>query len=250
MSGHADIAALEERGFNAWPARLTVISGGWIFRLSDGQTKRANAASALCPSVPFAETLAEAEALYPRHDLPVLFRLSPLAGTDTDRLLAESGYDRLDPSLVLTVPLSGTAAPADVIVTPTPTESWLDGIARAEDLSVAARVLHAHRIAAVAKPAGFATVHCGNDPVGFGMAVHDRGMIGLFGLVVSPSARGHGAGRRLTAGLMQWGRASGATGAWLQVTEANHAARRLYTGLGFREIYRYHYRRRRISRVG
>lgn len=81
-----------------------------------------------------------------------------------------------------------------------------------------------------------------NGPLGFGLAVTDRGMVGLFDIVVAPSERGRGHGRALTRSLLAWGRSAGAHTGYLQVREANDAARRLYAGLGFIEAYRYHYR--------
>jgi len=44
--------------------------------------------------------------------------------------------------------------------------------------------------------------------------------------------------------MLSLGRASGARVAYLQVTEANVAARSLYYGLGFQELYHYWYRQK------
>ena len=79
MTVSSDIRLLEERGFNAWPARRTVFHDGWIFRLSDGLTKRANSVNAL-DGTPLTDGVRHAaEACFRRHGLPPIFRLSPLA---------------------------------------------------------------------------------------------------------------------------------------------------------------------------
>ena len=95
------IRALEERAFNAWPALQTVLTNGWIFRWSDGYTKRANSANAVAPAGPFAQTLEAAEAFYTRQGLPTIFRLSPLAGEEADIALAAAGYRLIDEIIVL-----------------------------------------------------------------------------------------------------------------------------------------------------
>jgi len=112
-----DVLGLEERGFNAWPAPRNVYYGGWVFRLGGGYTKRANSANALgdrhemraesinawAPARDFALVRAEAERFYSANGQPTIFRLTPLAGDDVDPLLEAAGYERLDPSTVMTV---------------------------------------------------------------------------------------------------------------------------------------------------
>jgi GNAT superfamily N-acetyltransferase len=46
-------------------------------------------------------------------------------------------------------------------------------------------------------------------------------------------------------GALNWTRSVGATEAAIQVVSANTPAVNLYTSLGFKEAYRYHYRRPR-----
>jgi ribosomal protein S18 acetylase RimI-like enzyme len=237
-----DIRAVEERSFNAWPARRTVLSGGWVFRLSDGYTKRANSANALQPNVPFAEVRAAAEALYARHDLPPVFRLSPLAPPEADRELDAAGYTFFDPSFVLIAPMPAAGGAADVEIAHSPSHAWLDGFAAANGIANSRRPIHDLMVSSIAMPAAFATLREGGKPIGFGLAVYERHAVGLFDIVIAPSERRRGKGRVLTGALIQWGRSAGARTAYLQVREQNAVARRLYAALGFQEAYRYHYR--------
>lgn len=237
-----EIRALEERAFNAWPARRTVLCGGWVLRLSDGYTKRANSANALQPNMPFTAVRAAAEALYARHDLPPVFRLSPLAPPEADRELDAAGYAFFDPSLVMVADLAEPGASADVEIAEAPPAAWLDGFAAANGIAAVQRPIHDLMVSSIIMPAAFATLRKNGKPVGFGLAVCERGAVGLFDIVIAPSERGRGMGRALTRALMQWGHSTGARSAYLQVREQNPAARRLYAALGFREAYRYHYR--------
>ena len=60
--------------------------------------------------------------------------------------------------------------------------------------------------------------------------------------MVRPDLRGKGFGRRLTKALMAAGRSAGARHAYLQVSEDNTIARRLYESLGFVTAYTYTHR--------
>ncbi|CAH1668086.1 GNAT family N-acetyltransferase [Chelatococcus asaccharovorans] len=243
-----DIEALEQRAFNAWPARQSLIVGGWLLRLTDGYTKRANSANALVAGAPFAGVLEEAEALYGRHGLPAIFRLSPLAPPEVDRQLDDAGYRYFDPSLVLQTDLVGGTWIArhgcgdGVAIDERPSDAWLAGFAAANGVASAQRQTHDSIIGSIAMPAAFATLHDHGEPIGFGLAVYERAAVGLFDIVVAPAHRGRGFGQRLVAALMAWGKNRGADRAYLQVRAENVGAQRLYDRLGFREAYRYHYR--------
>jgi len=253
-----DVLGLEERGFTAWPAPQNVYFGGWVFRLGGGFTKRANSANALgdrqdlrsdsinawTPRRAFSEVRAEAEKLYESKGLPTIFRLTPLAGADVDPTLAAAGYEAFDPSLVMTAPLPTRAVGDDVRVELGPTPAWLNGVTAANGVAPSHRQAHDRIVQAIALPTACATWFCDGRPAGFGMAVLDRGFVGLFDIVVFGQARGRGGGRRLTDALLAWGGASGATAAYLQVLKANKVARGLYESFGFSEAYRYHYRQR------
>jgi GNAT superfamily N-acetyltransferase len=75
-----------------------------------------------------------------------------------------------------------------------------------------------------------------------GLAVCDRGYVGLFDIVTAPASRQQGWGTRLVADLLNWGQLRGAGTAYLQVQTTNLAALRLYARLGFSEVYQYWYR--------
>lgn len=259
-----ELRALEERAMNAWPALQTILHGGWVMRLSGGHTKRANSVNALDPATPFETLRAAAERLYARQNLPAIFRLSPLAGPAIDQALADAGYTRSDPSLVLHTALPAMQpTPAldpaiEIEIAPSPSAEWRTGSAEASNIPPHHRPIHDRMVAAIALPAAFATLRVPGHPagrtnhhargrtnhraIGFGLAVHEHGAVGLFDIIINPPDRGHGHGRRLTTALLHWGHEVSAHTAYLQVTAANHPARTLYQSLGFQPAYPYHYR--------
>ncbi|MEW5423863.1 GNAT family N-acetyltransferase [Amorphus sp. 3PC139-8] len=259
------IQAFEERGFNAWPTRRSVLSGGWLFRLGDGYTNRANSVNAYLPNAPFDGVRELAEELFSQNGLAPLFRMTPLASTEADNALADAGYTVFSPTLLLTAPIvskpvrrpelrqnqhlepfgdsvkSGTDL-RDVVLIARPTPEWIGGIAGMLGLTERDAAAHEAIVRAIVMPAAFATMRRAGSAVGYGLAVYERGAVGLFDLVVAERYRGQGLGRSLIDALMAWGQAIGARQAYLQVAEANVGALRLYDRLGFGRLYRYHYR--------
>jgi N-acetylglutamate synthase len=241
------VRSLEERALNAWPALKTALCGGWQLRLADGYTKRANSANPLRPSVPFAETLPIVENFYARHNLPPIFRITPLAPADIGQALAQAGYQMIEPTQVMTVPLTAKDWPAHealietVLIETTASPQWSEGFAQANGLSVAARPAHERILAAITMPTAFATLKVQGRAIAYGLAVAEHGMVGLFDIVVAPAARRSGAATALVTALLNWGQAQGASSAYLQVHATNQPATALYRKLGFTAQYEYHY---------
>jgi ribosomal protein S18 acetylase RimI-like enzyme len=74
------------------------------------------------------------------------------------------------------------------------------------------------------------------------LAVSNGKLLGIFDIAVAPSHRRNGYGRLISEALLNWGHTTGAATAYLQVQASNSAARALYSDIGFREAYQYHYR--------
>lgn len=241
-SGLPAIRGLEERAFNAWPALQTLVAGGWLLRFADGYTKRANSINAWRPEVPLEDILAQAAPIYAARGLPLIVRLTPLAGASADMSLADSGFLAFDETIVMTAPLDAANPDTAVRITRTPSQAWLAGFAEANGITAARRSIHDQMLEMIAPPAAFASLEIDGMAVAWGIAVAERQMAGLFDIVTLPSARRKGAGRRIVRSLLHWAQAEGANGAYLQVAAANGPAIALYADLGFGELYRYHYR--------
>jgi N-acetylglutamate synthase len=249
QADHAHLArvrGLEERAFNAWPALQTILMDGWVLRFSGGFTKRANSVNAWAPSSTASEIADAAGPLYASQGLPLIMRLSPLAGPTADAELGARSFARVDETIVMTASLAHAAADPHIVLTAKPTAAWLDGFSAANGAANGTPAAHNHTHAAMLGqlrcPAAFATAMSDGKPAGFGMAAAERGMVGLFDIVTVEAARRQGIGWRVASSLMAWGQTQGASAAYLQVVASNAPAASMYATQGFTEAYRYHYR--------
>lgn len=141
----------------------------------------------------FRETLDLAEALYGRQRLPTIFRLSRLAGNEPDGVLHRAGYRYMDETHVMTAALGeDIRVDPDVEIKAQPSPAWSAGFAAANGISPAMREVHDRMLASILMPTGYATVFEAGKPVAYGLAVVERGMVGLFDIVTVPEARRRG----------------------------------------------------------
>jgi ribosomal protein S18 acetylase RimI-like enzyme len=159
-------------------------------------------------------------------------------------MLADRGYDVLDETIVMTTALDDIApADSDVTITANCLDAWENGYADAHDLPAKERRAHRAILDRISPlPKAFASVWDDNGAIAFGLGVLERDHLGLFDIVTVPDARRKGAARKVVSALMRWGAERDAKTAWLSVIGDNERAKPLYAQLGFRELYRYHYR--------
>jgi ribosomal protein S18 acetylase RimI-like enzyme len=235
---------VEEASLNAWPALQQVLLDGWVLRFSRGFTKRANSIVPLYPAVQMPiDKVRYCENLYAREQLKTIFRLTTVVANDPlDALLADRGYQRVDPTLVLGCDLSNADFTSHPAFRQLPRADWLDAYARSAAMPGKTQQLHAALLQGIRTDHTFGAMDAEGGPNACGMAVVERELVGLFDIVTHPTARRRGHARVLVESLLQWAQQNGARHAYLQVMQTNHAARALYQELGFEELYHYWYR--------
>ena len=235
---------VEEASLNAWPALQQALFDGWVLQFSRGFTKRANSIVPLYPAQQSAiEKIRYCENLYSREQLKTIFRLTTaVESAALDALLAQRGYERVDPTRVLIHALDETRYAKQPQFREIPRGEWLDAYARTAEVPAAGQQLHAMLLAGIRTEHVFGAIVVNDIPVACGLAVLERELVGLFDIVTHPSVRRCGHARTLVESLLSWGRQSGAHHAYLQVVEANGPGRALYAQLGFEGLYEYWYR--------
>ncbi|WP_169984610.1 N-acetyltransferase [Microbispora sp. H10836] len=226
----------------AWPAPGRAEDGGWVYRHAGGVTKRANSVLALGERTDLPEAVGRAERFYAGLGQPCVFSVGMGASRGLDDELGRRGYRLVDPTLVMTRPLTSGGLAAGAVVEDAPSERWLhtwwsvDGGRHRDTGEIPARTWGERILSGV--PAGYVLL----DEGAVGRGVPQGRWLGIYCMAVEPRVRRRGLGAAVLRTLLAWGEGHGADSAYLVVTEANAAARALYEREGFTVAGRYHYR--------
>lgn len=244
-----EIRALEAAAADGWPGTERAWIDGWLLRLGNGYTKRANSAVPLGdpggPARLTPQTLERIEEWYAERRMPALLSLP-------DRLASPPpGWRTWAEVVVMGIDIDNFAlpqGPSMVRIEPEPNSAWLDlHRFKGEDtVPVPPDIPDMDVLTAVREgELGFATLGLPN-PLAIGRgavtnAPDGRRWIGLTSVAVAAPHRRRGLGTLVCAELIRWGHRHGATHAYLQVEAENTGALALYREMGFLEHHRYRY---------
>lgn len=240
------VRRFEAAGFRAWPAGSVHYDGAWSVRLTAGHpAKRLNSVNPLDPgdALDIEARLQRAAQRFEAAGRPLTMRLSPLAAKAISDHLDRSGWSRFDESAVMRLPLTEVSVQEGLDQIPLKDiERFAADVIAVRDRDAAERSGLAEVIGSIEPEAGLFVLEEGMRPVATTVCVHDGDLAGLFEVATAAGERGKGHGRRIVLSALKWARLRGARVAWLQVELANTPAVKLYESIGFRELYRYHYR--------
>ena len=186
---------------------------------------------------------------YARRGCPARFQVCPAGQPDNlDAILSDRGYTSdartavqiADLSTVLTHTQRKEAHP--VLVTETFDTAWFDAYYEAEDVTDADAAVRRGILQRIGPRVGYAHLRVEGRSVGMGLAVMERGWVGIFSMATHPAFRRRGYATAVIHALANWGHANRAEHMYLQVMERNKTAQKLYAKLGFETLYHYHYR--------
>ncbi|MUG94238.1 GNAT family N-acetyltransferase [Scytonema sp. UIC 10036] len=235
---------VEEISLKAWPAFESINYHGWLMRFADGYTKRANSVTVLS----HVDSDVEAKVTYcesqyqVRKQKPIFRLLSFTEPKLLDCKLAAKGYQLIDPSLVMGLAISGRVFNDVPALNQENLNYWLvayhDLIALGEQPSA----IHRKILTTIQSETLFVSLKQNDKIVACGLGVLERGYLGIFDLVTSPTQRRRGYATAIIQGLLQWAIDKGAFFSYIQVVKANTPARNLYEKLGYEPMYEYWYR--------
>jgi GNAT superfamily N-acetyltransferase len=243
-----EIKQIEQKASRAWPAKHTKEYGDWLFRATEGVTRRAN--SVLPLGSPEGKTLEaaleQARNFYSNHHLPVRFQMTAVSQpTELDSFLENAGLTIDMRVKVLTAPLADIFIhdpKVGIVVFGSPWKDWLATYQAATGFTKKQMAVRQGIIERITTAKACAAAIMDDQVVGIGLAVLDQEWLGLFSLTTKEKYRKRGVASSITQSLVSWGLVRGANRGYLQVEQKNIPAQKLYYGLGFTDAYSYWYR--------
>jgi ribosomal protein S18 acetylase RimI-like enzyme len=241
---------VEELSMNAWPSIQTILYDGWILRMSNGYTKRANSINLLYKStISLEEKMEYCRNLYSQNNLPTIYKLVECdEHKNIDDKLDALGYGKLD---ITSVQICSDIKTFDnkfdgIITNDNFTGEWINGFIKCnnikpeytETLKVMLKNTIGKKIIIAKK--------MNNEIIGCGYGVIENGYIGIFDIVVKENKRGNGYGKEIVQTILSEAGKAGIEKSYLQVINNNIAAKNLYKKLGYEEKYKYWYRKKEV----
>lgn len=233
---------------NAWPSIQTVIYDGWIARLANGYTKRANSVNPLYPSkIDLEEKIRYCEKLYAKYNLPAVYKLLNCdEHAVIDRKLETLGYEKVDTTSVqicggvniLTKNYPGIVRGGNF------TEKWINGFIECTNAAGEITGTLKTMLANITGDTIVVYKELDNEIAGCGYGVMENEYVGLFDIVVKEDKRGNGYGKEIVESILSEAGKAGIKKSYPQVVSGNERAKNLYKKTGYREKYRYWYRRK------
>ena len=238
----------QELSTNAWPAKIHIFLSGWVLRLSEGVTRRANSVLPLrYTGEDVVHDVITVEKIYREKGLAVVFQLPDYFEPENlQETLVSRGYESVDETLVMTAEIEDIHAVNQEECTYTlaseGTDQWFQALA---DLSHFNQQSSRGQRSIIERIPFSSKVFCcarkNTGILGVGLGVVQQEVLGMYSLVVHAGYRRKGIGQTMIDHILQWGRASSANYVYLQVQGDNRGAITLYEKIGFKESYRYRY---------
>jgi len=243
----------EELSMNAWPSLRSDHYDGWVLRYANQYTKRANSVYPLYKGyLSYEEKVAYCEAYYNKHQMPTTFKIHDDEGLHgLDIYLEDQGYHVVDPTdlMVLDLEKSDFEPSFNYRVSEGYSDEAANELARTigaqgqEERAVLVRKTMATMMAHISQDSFYVYIEVDGDVIGTGNGVVEQDYVGIFNIVVREAYRGQGYGKKLMLALLKEGKIRGAKKSYLQVICKNEIAMKLYESMGYKQSYRYWYRR-------
>jgi N-acetylglutamate synthase-like GNAT family acetyltransferase len=241
--------SIEEMTMNAWPSIQTMFFDGWIIRMANGYTKRANSIN---PIYSFENNIMKkikyCENIYRKNNLPVIFKIIQCDEyKNIDKILDNLDYEKIDlTSVQIHNNIKQIRNIQDgIIVNSNFSDDWKNCFYESNGIKDLCLIKTIETMLENIKYDVIAVHKKENgESIGCGYGVIEREFVGLFDIIVNIEYRNKGYGKEIVEAILSKANENGIEQAHLSVVDNNAFAKKLYGKIGFNEIYKYWYRKK------
>lgn len=249
-----DVLLFQELTHRAWLARDTVVHKGWLVRVSEGVTKRANSILPISyHGADLEQDVSIVDKLYKDNNLPLIFQISDyFEPSNLVEYLQNSEFLVTDETIVMSTEIeqdnfSPNKDGFDVVIEHDVDVKWYQALKRLTDIDSSKLEGFRKIISRTSNAKITCSVMKDDNPIGIVLGVIEEPFIGIFDLVVLSDYRRQGIGEFIMRLMMSYAQKSKLQTMYLQVEANNLPAVKLYKKLNFQERYRYRYLAREIE---
>ena len=218
--------------------------------MANGYSNRANSINCIYPSkIILEEKFKYCDELFARHKLPPAYKLMNCEEHKTiEETLAGLNYRKINETSILTCEIPATLKSdyEGIIVKGDFDEPWIHSVIEYNRIGEGHVQTFRKILENIADEKIVVCKKTGNEIAGCGYGAIGRNYVGVFDIVVKEEFRRNGYGSEIVLAILAEAARRGVRNSYLQVLIENQAALRLYERLGYREKYRYWYRKKAV----
>lgn len=238
----------QELSYNAWPAERSLLLNGWLIRVSEGITNRANSVLPLCyQGTDVTKDIVEVEKIYLKNKLPIIFQIPDYyEPSNLLEKLIENGYNDRNETIVMESKVTDMLLHEKNIdfvykIEDNLTMKWFEFLKKNTNTNSE----RLDGIRKIIERISFKKISCTVEKSGEifcqMLGVIERNHLGVYNMITHLDFRRKGMAQSMLTGLIYWAKQNEISNMYLQVEKENLGAIKLYSNVGFKELYRYRY---------
>ena len=236
---------------NALPSLQTLMYDGWVIRLANGYTNRANSINPIYPSrikleekIEYCDKLFSLQNLLPAYKLLGSGKYNPCdeykaLNTELEKLnytiINETSIQSCEIAKPLNVNYEGMIINSDF------SPRWIESVITFNQLEKKYIPTFKKMMSNRVTEKIVVSKEIENEIIGCGFGAIENNYVGIFDVIVKEEFRGNGYGREIVETILFEAGKLGAKISYLQAMLNNPIALHLYKKMGFKEVYRYWY---------
>ncbi len=239
---------IEELSINAWPSLQTLLYDGWIIRFANGYGNRSNSINPIYPSkIELEEKINYCDKIFDRYKLPTTYKIIECEEHKSiEEKLGQLNYKKIHPTSIQTCKTIKILKNNynGIIIENNFDNKWIDSVINFNKIEEKNIITFKGILKNIAGEKIVVYKKAENEIAGCSFGVIDNNYVGIFDIVVKESERGKGYGKEIVETILSEAKKKEVTNSYLQVMLDNPIALKLYKKLGFKEIYKYWYRKK------